>query len=65
MGLRGTATWCTEDYTMEEFKIEDITTYEDQPFKQNMNELSALIGKYWQNEKDVVGTVSSIRGNGI
>jgi hypothetical protein len=65
MGLRGTATWCTEDYTMEEFKIEDITTYEDQSFKQNMNELSALIGKYWQDEKDVVGTVSNIRGNGI
>jgi hypothetical protein len=65
MGLRGTATWCTEDFTMEDFKIEDITEYEEQPLKKSMDELSRLIGTYWQDEKDVTGTIAQMRGNGI
>ena len=65
MGMRGTGTWSTEDYTMEEFNIEEISTYEDQPLEKSINELSSLIGKYWQNEEDVISAVSKIRGSTI
>lgn len=62
VGLRGVATWATEDYSIAEFTIEAITEYRDAPLTDSMAELSRLIASYWDDERDVVKAVEDMRG---
>ena len=62
VGLIGTARWDLESYKIESFKILDITNYEYTPISGSISELSAMIGKYWSNEQDVVKAISELRG---
>lgn len=61
VGLSGIAQWNTEDYSLDSFKIEKITEYEDIPLSKSMSELSSVVGKYLKDKVDVIKTISELR----
>ncbi len=62
VGLSGYATWNVGDYSLESFKIEKVTDYEEYPISKSISELSSIIGKHLKDKIDVVSIVSELRG---
>ncbi len=61
VGLSGTAKWTTEDYSLDSFRIEKITEYEDIPITKSISELSSIAGKHLKDKIDVIKTISELR----
>lgn len=61
VGLSGMATWNTEDYSLESFKIDKITEYEDIPITKSISELSSAVGKHLRDKIDVIKMISELR----
>lgn len=62
VGISGIATWNIEDYSIESFRIKEITEYRESSLLGGLNKLFFMIGKYWKGEIDVVKAVSELRG---
>jgi hypothetical protein len=62
VGLKGKAVWNIEDYSMDSFKVDKVTEYQETSLSKGIAELSSLIGKYLKDKTDVIKTVSELRG---
>ena len=61
VGLSGTAIWNTEDYSLDSFKIDKITEYEDVRITKSISELSTAVGKYLKDKIDVIKIITELR----
>lgn len=61
VGLKGTASWNSRDFSIESFRIESITDYEEISLSKSINELSKLAGKYFSDIDDVEQYVFNLR----
>ncbi|AFN73830.1 hypothetical protein MROS_0587 [Melioribacter roseus P3M-2] len=61
IGFVGKAKWLAENYSLENFEIEDVIEYEETSLLQGLDELSSLIGEYWSDVDNVVDVISSMR----
>jgi hypothetical protein len=62
VGLWGTAKWRSNDLSLQEFRVEQVTQYEDTPLTQAMASLSEAAGEYFEGIEDVQRYVSELRG---
>jgi hypothetical protein len=53
VGLKGQAKWLIDDYSIQKFRLLDIIDYEQEPYTKTFEELSSVIGDYWQDIDDV------------
>jgi len=61
VGLLGMARWDAESLKLEQFTIEDVTTYEELPLEDVMNQLAKAVGIYYSDVTDVKKYISNIR----
>lgn len=57
VGLRGVAKWDIKSYKVIDFTVSDIVEIETKPIVDTFNELSDLIGKYWDNIDNVQNVI--------
>ncbi len=62
VGVMGQAKWNIDDYSIETFQIESLTSFEDTPLSDAIKELSKITGDLWKEEKDVIKAVEQLRG---
>lgn len=65
VGLFGVAQWDGESLKLEQFTIKDVTTYEELPLEDVMNQLAKAVGVYYGDVTDVEKYISDIRGSGL
>ncbi|RIV17701.1 hypothetical protein DYU11_31150 [Fibrisoma montanum] len=53
VALAGTAMYESDGFRMVNFKIDEILDYEEVSIKEAFNEVSEVIGKYWDNIEDI------------
>lgn len=61
VGIAGEAKWAADTLTIDQFSVDSITNYTDQPVTASMKKLSAALGKYWLDVPDVLSAVQKIR----
>ena len=61
VGLYGVAQWDPQTLSLEEFRIQEVTTYQGKPVVEAMGELSMLTASYYSDVADVDKYVSDIR----
>ena len=61
VGLFGMARWDDESLKLEQFTIKDVTTYEELPLEDVMNQLAKAVGVYYSDVTDVEKYISDIR----
>lgn len=57
VGLKGYATWSYHENEIVTFKVESLTDYNDNPIDEAFEQLRGLIGKYWDENQDIEGTL--------
>jgi hypothetical protein len=60
IGVRGTAQWDTRDMSLYEFRIEELTPYRQKSVRQSFNDLSKIVGHYFDTDSEI--ELSEIRG---
>ena len=61
VGLVGLARWSAKDGKLEEFKVTGITHYESGSYVEAFNQLSKLVGRYFDDIDDVEAYVAKLR----
>lgn len=62
VGIKGTATWLKEDYSIIDFKIDSFFPIDRTSLTSTFTELNKILGKYWEDVTDVEGEIAKIRG---
>jgi hypothetical protein len=62
VGLRGPAKWSPGDLSLQEFRAEEVTLYEDTPLTEAMERLAHAASGYFDGIDDVQRYVSELRG---
>lgn len=63
VGLVGLARWSAKDGKLEEFKVTGITYYEAGSYVEALNQLSKLVGKYFDDIDDVEAYIEELRSD--
>ncbi len=62
VGVAGQAKWNIDDDSIAAFQIESLTSYEDTPLSDAIQELAKITGELWKDEEDVIKAVAKLRG---
>lgn len=62
VGLRGQGKWSAADFSLQEFRVKEITKFEDRPASEAMTQLAEQVGNYFGDIEDVEGYVADLRG---
>jgi hypothetical protein len=62
VGLRGEAKWRSNDLSLQQFRVDEVTQYQDTRLTEAMATLSEAAGRYFEGIEDVQRYVSELRG---
>lgn len=64
VGIKGLATWRKEDFTVEDFKIDEVLPFNDTQNADAVHDLKDTVGKYWDDINDPESFLQELRYTG-